>query len=197
MDIARKVELDVVPEVVADLERQIGRFQGAEIDVTEDWRAGTDPSNLRAGQCYEHACRYATNLALKLPAEEQIWLVHGEYGLSVGHAWVELPGGVLFDAVLQRFYRRSDYYEVQFASALYKYSPAAAMIIAANMHGSTPGTTRWGGWHVALKLPPADPQNPTVIDHNRAHELLISSGLRPDLARPKKSGLPAKNRRRR
>lgn len=165
----------------ADLRRQLDRLRSAEVDVPEDWRAGIDPDVHYPGECYSRAYRYARELALRL-LNEQIWLVHGEYGLSIGHAWVELSRDVVFDAVLQRFYGKVGYYEIQIASPWYKYSPGAAMLIAANVPKDSSGTWRCGGWHVVLKLPWADPQNPTVIDHDRARELLITSGLRPDLA---------------
>jgi hypothetical protein len=43
-------------------------------------------------------------------------LVHGTVesedapGWRIDHAWVELPGGVVFDGVFQRFYDRASYY---------------------------------------------------------------------------------------
>jgi hypothetical protein len=44
-----------------------------------------------------------------------MWLVHGEYGLGQRHAWVELPGDVVFDGVLQRFYKKLAYYDIELA----------------------------------------------------------------------------------
>src|SRR5262249_24697980 len=185
MEATRKADLARV--VKADLQGQIHRLQCAEVDVPEEWRAGTNEAVPYPEECYHRAYLYACALAPRLPPDEQIWLVHGEYGISTGHAWVELPGDVVFDAVLQRFYRMQAYCDIQLASPWYKYSPVAAMIIAANM-------PKGGVWHLVLKLPWANPQNPTVIDHHRAVELLIASGLRPDLVEPRKKSRPAKKR---
>ena len=164
--------------VRASLQTQIHDLREAEVSVPDDWRAGIDPRALYPGECYYRAYRYATKLACRLPALEEIWLVHGEYAiLGIGHAWVELPGDVLFDAVLQRFYRRDAYYEIELAKPWYKYRPAAAMVIAANMPVNPSGTISFGGWHTVLKLPPPDPKIPSAIEYHRAIELLASVGL--------------------
>ena len=179
-----------------DVKKQLERLLSTEVDVPDAWRTGTNPDVHYPGDCYCRACRYVIDLAKRLP-KEQIWLVHGEYGFSIGHAWVELPGDVVFDAVLQRFYGKQGYYEIQSANPLYMYSSGAAMRLAANIPGETPGTTRFGEWHLVLKLPPADPQAPTVIDFDHARELLITSGLRPDMGEHSKNNQSAMKRMRR
>lgn len=185
---------DSVPE--DEIERQLYRLRCAERDVSKELRAGTDPRVHYPGECYFRAYRYATDLALRQSSERQIWVVHGEYGYSLGHAWVELPRDVLFDPVLQRFYEKLAYYAIQMASPRYKYSAQAAMLIRANMPQNSSGVWRAGAWHEVLKLPLADPNNPTVIDFERAAELLVTSGLRPDLAKPsKKTRSPTKRGR--
>ena len=56
------------------------------------------------------------------------------------HAWVELPGGLVFDGVRQRFYDRAGYYRVlrRTAEAIYRPAEAAARLRA---------TQRYGPWH--------------------------------------------------
>src|SRR5260370_933854 len=78
----------------ADVERQLQRLRSAEVDVPKDWRTGIDPAVTHPGECFVRACHYATQLWLRLPAHVEIFLVHGEYGLSTAHAWVELGGAV-------------------------------------------------------------------------------------------------------
>jgi hypothetical protein len=192
MEDARNAELEKSVRVAeADLRRQLHRLRSAEVDVPAIWQKGIDPRVQYPGECFCRAYHYVIDLVQRLPANEHIWLVHGEYGISTGHAWVELPGDVVFGAVLQRFYEKPGYYETQSASPWYKYSPAAAMIIAANIPADNSETRRYGGWHLVLKLPWADPQNPTVIEHDQVIELLITARLLPDLAKPSKKSRPA------
>jgi hypothetical protein len=156
------------------------RLRPAEVtDVPEVWRAGTTPETLRPGECFFRSFRYVSeHFASGVP----MWLVHGEYLLGARHAWVELPDAVVFDGVMQRFYRRDAYYSIQVARAWYKFESPAALIIAANLTVGEDGLVPYGAWDVILKLPWADPDNPTMIDADRATDLLVTSGLRPDLA---------------
>jgi hypothetical protein len=156
------------------------RLRPAEVtDVPEDWRAGTTPEALHPRDCYFRSFRYVSeHFASGVP----MWLVHGQYLWGTNHAWVELPDGVVFDGAMQRFYRREAYYEIQVARAWYQFDGSAATIIAANLPVGEDGLVPYGTWDVILKLPWADPDNPTLIDADRATELLVTSGLRPDLA---------------
>jgi hypothetical protein len=182
------------PYLEAALENQVHQLRSAEVEVPEAWRVGIDPRIRYPGECYIRAFRYVWDLVGRIKPNDQVWLVHGEYGLSTGHAWVELPGDAVFDGVLQRFYEKRGYYEIHSASPWYKYSPLAASVIGLSMPKDSSGKWRCGAWHIVLKLPWADPQNPTEIDHHRAIELLIASGLRPDLAKPSKNSRSAKKR---
>jgi hypothetical protein len=168
-------------------------FKHIEVNVEQAWREGTDPDAIYFGECYFRAFRYATSLvrscnAGMLKSLDGVYLVHGETAAGFalgGHAWVELPGGVIFDGVYQRFYSAEGYAPLPW----YKFTVSAAGIIMANMQ--PPTLYRWD--HV-LKLPWGDPKNPLVIDYDDAVRLLISSGLRPDLAQ---TGLSRGAKRRR
>lgn len=61
--------------------------------------------------CYERAFNYVESKK----HIENVKLVHGLYKpYSIeshsGHAWTELPRGIIFDGVLQGFYKKEDYY---------------------------------------------------------------------------------------
>jgi hypothetical protein len=58
-------------------------------------------------------------------------LIHGtvvspEQPRPMGHAWVELPGDVVFDGVTQGFYTRDSYYRLTAAQPLVRFSWTAA-----------------------------------------------------------------------
>jgi hypothetical protein len=177
-----------------ELERkQRHELKRAEVHVPDSWRAVSNPGELYPGQCFYRSFRFVSNLVAQLNREEgrqatdEVWIVHGEYRGWHRHGWVELPGDVVFDGVLQRFYTKSVYYEVMGARPWYKYSASAAFLILVNMPRLPNGNTLYGEWHVELRLPWADPDNPTVVDFKTASDLLVTSGLRPDLkARRKK-----------
>jgi hypothetical protein len=169
-------------------QRMLEELKDAEVRVPEIWRRGIDPEIIYPGECFYRSYLYVKDLALRLdPCDHtvipRLWLVHGEYLGWQRHGWVELPRGVVFDGVLQRFYRKRAYYEIQYARPWYKYAPSAAFVIARNMPAQADGLFPYGEWHAHLKLPWADPARPTVVDSERALELLVTSGLRPDLAR--------------
>jgi hypothetical protein len=75
------------------------------------WRRGTTPGFVQRRECYRRAWRYLESHQQTPDAK----LVHGSiFSLDrngrVGHAWVLLPGDVVFDGVLQRFYAGSAYH---------------------------------------------------------------------------------------
>jgi hypothetical protein len=151
-----------------------------EVSVPPIWSEGTEPAIVYAQECFYRAYLYAEALFLRLSPEElkDVYLVHGQCILALGpHAWVELPGDTVFDGVLQRFYRLS---LIQ-AAAWYKYTPSAATTLACNMSADAHGQQCYA-FYLPLKLPWGDPANPLIIDDDNVIELLVKSGLRPDLA---------------
>ena len=60
--------------------------------------------------------------------------------MAWGHAWVELPAGLVFDGVRQQFYDGAGYRRALGAVAEAAYGPAAA---AAWLRA----TGHWGPWH--------------------------------------------------
>jgi hypothetical protein len=107
---------------------------------------GTRPGTRYWGDCYRRAAEYVLAHALgdgPGPPLAGPTLVHGtcRAGLLVwGHAWVALPGGLVFDGVRQRFYEPAGYHRVlqTTAEATYRPEEVVAWLRA---------TQRYGPWH--------------------------------------------------
>ena len=114
------------------------------VEVDPDWTRRTWPRRRYPQQCYPRTAKYV----LDHPEIEGLHLVHGvashaPHFVPFDHAWVELPGEVVFDGVVQTFFRRSSYYRVMAAIALDAYSgPAARRLVAAHGHPG-PWNARW------------------------------------------------------
>ncbi len=151
------------------------------VDVPATWRAVTRPRTLYLGESFARAFYFVSDLHRALPptdpVQKDLWLVHGEYMGWQRHGWVELDGAVVFDGNFQQFYARDGYYREVGARPWYKYDPVAAVLISINVPMNPKGTIPLGNWHDYLGLPWADPENPTVIDQDKADELLQTSGL--------------------
>lgn len=156
------------------------RYNNKEVSMPGLWSEGTEPDTVYPQKCFYRAYLFCSALGSRLSDDELngVYLVHGECCLALGpHAWVELPGDLLFDGVFQRFYRLS----LCDAAAWYKYTPRAADIICANMPVDAKTNMMCYAFYHPLRLPWGDPSNPLIIDYDKAIELLVTSGLRPDL----------------
>jgi hypothetical protein len=83
------------------------------VGIPDGWRIGTAPGFVQRRECYRRAWRYLEHHQ-EIPA---LKLVHGsvfspDKDGRIGHAWVLLPGGVVFDGVVQRFYAVSSYHAI-------------------------------------------------------------------------------------
>ena len=168
--------------------KQLDALRQYEVPAPPAWAGRATPDAIYPGQCFDRSFRFAIAVppARRAPDPDagDPWLVHGEYCGFHRHAWVELPGDIVFDGVNQRFYDRRGYYKAVYASPWYLYSPAAAVVISIHMTPSPNGMIRLGDWHIPLGLPWADPENPTRIGYKEAAALLEERGLRPQPARP-------------
>lgn len=183
----------VSPTELTDVHRDLfDRLRPFEVSVSEAWGRHATPATVYPGRCYDRSfcflMEYALALGLNAPPADT-WLVYGEYWFIQRHAWVELPGGVVFDGPYQRFYDRAGYYEAVDARPWYMYSPRAASLIAAWMPRYPDGTIPLGDWHDRLGLPWADPANPTRIGCGEAARILVERGLMP------RSFLPERRRK--
>jgi len=88
------------------LKRMRDEFKKYEIPVSLDLTLGTLPGRIFLGLCYKKAWDYFQEHESEHPV-----LVHGirDFGSDNDHAWVELPGDIVFDGVFQRFYRKKDF----------------------------------------------------------------------------------------
>ena len=109
------------------------------VGVPEEWRQNVRPRRRFPKDCFYRSWRYV----LDHDAPEAR-LVHGTYApdlLSgtpgVNHAWVELPGGIVFDGVYQRFFVGAAYYVAMNCIAEVSYTPeeAARLVIEAGHIG--------------------------------------------------------------
>jgi hypothetical protein len=112
--------------------------------VEPEWTRRTWPRRRYPQQCYQKTARYV----LEHPGIDGLQLVHGvashpPHYLPFEHAWVELPGDVVFDGVVQTFFTRRSYYTVMSAVALDAYSgPQAQQLFEAHGHPG-PWNAKW------------------------------------------------------
>jgi hypothetical protein len=158
-----------------------GKMVDAEVDVPDAYRVGTTPDAVYPTECYWRAYLYAQEHV----ATSGVWLVFGPAVLRLGsNAWVELPGGVVFDPTLQRFYRRATYYERQRARPAYQFTAEAAVRVFREL-GRRLGRVTWL-WDACLDLPPPSPTDPPVrIDLAEATRRLAAFAPRPRRRRAK------------
>lgn len=102
-----------------------------QVDVCGNWRRRTWPHRRYPQQCYAKTTKYV----LQHLDIEGARLVHGvvahaPHFVAMSHAWVELPGDVVFDGVVQAFFTRASYYEVMGALAFDSYSGAETRSLA-------------------------------------------------------------------
>ncbi len=88
------------------------------------------------GDCYRQAYYFVVD-----DAPDGSHLVHGHIKAGadstqlIGHAWVELPGGIVYDGVLQRFYRLDGYYTSREAKWTLAFPKSdVPMILAGKFH---------------------------------------------------------------
>jgi hypothetical protein len=127
--------------------RRVGRellASAMRVSVEPAWSRRTWPRRRYPQQCYQRTAKYV----LEHSGIEGMQLVHGvashaPHFVPFDHAWVRLPGEVVFDGVVQAFFTESSYQEVMATVALDTYSAAATQqLIAAHGHPG-PWNARW------------------------------------------------------
>jgi hypothetical protein len=115
-----------------------------QVPVDPSWARRTWPRRRYPQQCYATAIRFV----LDHPQITGMQLVHGVVAhaprfVPFDHAWVELPGRVVFDGVVQAFFTHDSYYAVMLAVPLDRYSRRQTeRQLAAHGHPG-PWTTKW------------------------------------------------------
>lgn len=84
-----------------------------EVDPPAIYRR-TGRRTISVGQCYNTAYDYI--ISLHGEAAENARLIHGsytDYPLKGGHAWIEIPGSIVYDGVTKRFYNKEAYCRIK------------------------------------------------------------------------------------
>jgi hypothetical protein len=104
-------------------------------DVEKSTFAGVASGRRYPGKCFEKALEFT----LKNRQVPGLHLVHGTIlkGFRLDHAWIELPGDVVFDPVDQQFYVWHEYMSelAAFGEVYYHPREAALRALALNHHG--------------------------------------------------------------
>lgn len=100
-----------------ELHHPIPEFE--EPEVPEDWQVGVDPRRRYWKRCYEKAGQWIIN---HFEGEMVFGLIYTDSGIAAAHAWVHLPGDIVFDGVWQRFVRWEDYQRLLKATVIEAYT---------------------------------------------------------------------------
>jgi len=148
----------------------VGRQRVARYEVTppeSPWIEGVDLDAIYPQDCYLRAYKYACDVNRCF---EKHQLVVGATSLAFGgHAWVELPSGIIFDGVYQRFYRKDDYYGVMAeATPWYFFDADATTMLGAHLRTSP------SEWWLKLGLPMIKGGRPPIkFDSKKAWASLL------------------------
>ena len=139
-------------------------------DVEPGWARRTWPRRRYPQQCYAKTVKYVQDhLQIKNMRLVHGVVSHAPHFVPLDHAWVELPGDIVFDGVVQTFFTRSSYYSVMAAVALDVYSAAATeRLVAAHGHRG-PWNAKW--------VPTAKQVEAYVAAIRRLHDSLAAAPL--------------------
>ena len=121
--------------------------------VPKEWRI---PRRKYWNLCYHRAVKYLIKKKEYLPAATRLIhrRIHTPAGkkngrtafLAIGHAWVELPGDIVFDPVTSEFYEKAAYYQERQAVSEAAYGKVeTAKQISANRHSGP-----WHDWSLSI-----------------------------------------------
>jgi hypothetical protein len=150
------------------------------VPVPAAWQAHARPDKRFPNRSFEKSLDFVLELTFSTlrtdPIHTGLWLVHGFDRGGRPHGWVELPGGVVFDGVNQRFYAREDYYREAGARPTYRYGPEAVVFVYDQIPevGGT-GRIPVGNWHLYLDLPAA-PGAPRVMTRPEIRARALRAG---------------------
>ena len=94
-----------------------------QVEVDAGWKRRTWPRRRYPQQCYARTTKYMLQ-HLEIAGAQLVhgMIAHAPHFVPMAHAWVELPGNVVFDGVVQAFFTRDSYYAVMSAQPLDVYS---------------------------------------------------------------------------
>lgn len=127
--------------------RRVGRelvTSADRVSVAAHWARGTWPQRRYPQQCYAKTVKYI----LEHVDISGMRLVHGvvshaPHFTALDHAWVDLPGETVFDAVVQEFFTRASYRAVMAAVALDSYSAAETQRLLLERGHPGPWNAKW------------------------------------------------------
>jgi hypothetical protein len=118
--------------------------QAEQVEVAAAWVRRTWPRRRYPQQCYQktlkYVCEHADIAGMRL--------VHGVISHSrpvspLDHAWVELPGGIVFDGVVQAFFTHDSYRRVMSAVPLDSYTLSESQQLLSQHGHPGPWNLRW------------------------------------------------------
>ena len=117
---------------------------GQHVTVEPGWARGTRARRRYPQQCYAKTARYVLDHA-EIKGMQPIHGVvsHPPLYVPLDHAWVELPGDIVFDGVLQTFFTRASYYAIMAAMAVDAYSAADTRRLMASQGHPGPWNANW------------------------------------------------------
>src|SRR3979411_533194 len=115
-----------------------------QVEVDAGWKRRTWPRRRYPQQCYARPAKYMLqHLELQGARLVHGMIAHAPYFVPMAHAWVELPGEIVFDGVVQAFFTRASYYAVMRAMPVDAYT-ATEMRGFVAVHGHPgPWNARW------------------------------------------------------
>ena len=142
-------------EALRDGFRRVGRelLSSAEhVSVEAAWARRTWPRRRYPQQCYAKTVKYVVDH----PEISGMRLIHGVVShaphlIPFDHAWVELPGDIVFDGVVQTFFTHVSYYSVMAAVALDAYSGRETTCLVAERGHPGPWNAKWVPTPIQLK----------------------------------------------
>jgi hypothetical protein len=114
------------------------------VTVEPGWARGTRARRRYPQQCYAKTARYVLDHA----EIKGMRLIHGVVShpplfVPLDHAWVDLPGDIVFDGVLQTFFTRASYYAIMAAMPVDAYSAADTRRLMASQGHPGPWNAKW------------------------------------------------------
>jgi hypothetical protein len=102
-----------------------------QVEVDAGWKRRTWPRRRYPQQCYARTTKYMLQ-HLDIVGARLVhgMIAHAPYFVPMAHAWVELPGEIVFDGVVQAFFTRDSYYAVMRARPRDTYSGRETQCLA-------------------------------------------------------------------
>ena len=135
--------MDAVPPKPRRYRHPLKRLlAGCEVEVDSQLGEGTRPGRIHKKRCLSTAFAYADSHRRDGPVLCHGMVLFGSARRHFLHAWVEMPGEVVFDGMVQMFYSRREYYRRMGVDPerVWRYAPAEVERLSMQ-------TRHTGPWH--------------------------------------------------